>query len=175
VGLVDELGYTTGPTNAFQRRLQGAASSAWAASLLARTLSPLDRAAFSLTRGRHTAAGLLAGLPVIMLTTTGARTGTARTLPLLGIPLDEDLAVIGSNFGGASTPGWVYNLEADPSASVAYRDRTVPVTARRADPAQTDRVFDLAAAVYGAFPSYRERAAHRHIRVFVFEPAATPG
>ena len=174
MGLLDELDYAATPTNALQRRLQRAASSAWAGSLLSRALPPLDRVSFTLTRGHHTAASVLAGLPVIMLTTTGARTGAASTLPLLGIPLDEDLAVIGSNFGGASTPGWVYNLEANPSATVAYRDRVVKIAAKRADRDQTDLAFDLASAVYGAFPAYRERAAHRDIRVFLLEPAATP-
>lgn len=167
MGLLAELDYTATPANGVQYRIQGVASRAWAGSLLARTLFPLDKASFRLSRGRHTAASLLAGLPVILLTTVGAKTGRARTKPLLGIPIDDNLAVIGSNFGTAATPGWVYNLEADPSATVEYRDRTVPVTARRATAAETDRAFDLAAAVYGAFPAYRERAAHRDIRVFI--------
>ena len=168
MGLLAELDYAATPANGVRRRIQGVASSAWAGSLLSRALFPLDKASFRLSRGRHTAASLLAGLPVILLTTTvGAKTGKARTKPLLGIPIDDNLAVIGSNFGAAATPGWVYNLEADPSATVEYRDRTVPVTARRATAAETERAFDLAAAVYGAFPAYRERAAHRDIRVFI--------
>ena len=170
MGLLAQLDYTTKPTNAFQRRLQEAASRARVGPVLSLTLSPLDKASFNLTRGRYTAASVLAGLPVIMLTTTGAKTGRDRTMPLLGVPIDDDVAVIGSNFGGSSTPGWVYNLEADPSATAAYRDRTVPVTARRADTDEIERAFELASAVYGAFPAYRERAAHREIRVFVLEP-----
>ena len=169
--LLTELDYTAKPTNGVQRRVQGAASGAWVGSLLAKTLIPLDKASFLLTRGRHTAASLLAGLPVIMLTTTGAKTGKARTKPLLGIPIDQELAVIGSNFGTASTPGWVYNLEADASATVEYRDQMVAVAARRAIVSETERVFELAAAVYGAFPAYRERAAHRDIRVFILDGA----
>ena len=167
MGLLAELDYTATPANGVQRRIQGVASSAWAGSLLSRALFPLDKASFRLSRGRHTAASLLAGLPVILLTTVGAKTGKARTKPLLGIPIDDNLAVIGSNFGTAATPGWVYNLEAGPSATVEYRDRAVGVTARRATAAETNRAFDLAAAVYGAFPAYRERAAHRDVRVFV--------
>ena len=171
MGLLTQLDFTTKPANAFQRRLQGAASSAWAGSMLSRTLSPLDRASFKLTHGRHTAASVLAGLPVIMLTTTGAKTGRDRTMPLLGVPIDENIAVIGTNFGGTSTPGWVYNLEADPYATVSYRDCAVPVTARQADAEEIERAFDLASTLYGAFPAYRERAAHREIRVFILEPA----
>jgi len=174
VGLLTELNYTAKPSNGVQRRIQGVASSAWAGSLLSRTLFPLDTALFRLSRGRHTAASLLAGLPVLLLTTTGAKTGRARTKPLLGIPVDGKLAVIGSNFGTAATPGWVYNLEADPKATVEYRDRTVPVTARRASAGETDRAFDLASVVYAAFPAYRARAAHRDIRVFILEEPDQP-
>jgi deazaflavin-dependent oxidoreductase (nitroreductase family) len=93
-------------------------------------------------------------------------------MPLLGIPVGEDLAVIGSNYGQKNTPGWVYNLEADPSATVGYRDRTVDVLARRADVAETDRVFDLASSVYPGYTKYRRRADHRVIRVFVLETAS---
>lgn len=171
MGLLAQLDFMVKPTNAFQRRLQGAASSAWAGSMLSRTLSPLDKASFRFTHGRHTAASVLAGLPVIMLTTIGAKTGRDRTMPLLGVPIDENVAVIGSNFGGSSTPGWVYNLEANPAATVSYRDCAVPVTARQADGDEIERAFDLASAVYGAFPAYRERASHREIRVFILEPA----
>jgi len=106
---------------------------------------------------------------VVMFTTTGAKTGKRRTMPLLGIPVGEDLAVIGSNYGQKNTPGWVYNLEADPSATVGYRDRSVEVVARRADETETDRVFDLASAVYPGYAKYRVRADHRAIRVFVLE------
>jgi deazaflavin-dependent oxidoreductase (nitroreductase family) len=165
--LATALDYAATPPNGVQRRVQRLASRAWAGSMLSKTLFPLDKMSFRLSRGRHTAASLLAGLPVILLTTVGARTGKARTKPLLGIPTDDNLAVIGSNFGTAATPGWVYNLEANPSAVVEYRGRTVPVAARRASAGETDRAFALAAAVYAAFPAYRERAAHRDIRVFI--------
>lgn len=165
--LLTELDYAAKPTTRVQRRVQRLASSAWAGSLLSRTLYRLDKALFRVSNGRHTAASLLAGLPVILLTTIGAKTGRARTTPLLGIPIDGHLAVIGSNFGTAATPGWAYNLEADPAATVEYRGRVVPVTARRTSTGETERAFDLASAVYAAFPAYRERAAHRDIRVFI--------
>jgi deazaflavin-dependent oxidoreductase (nitroreductase family) len=175
MGLLERLDYQVRPAGFVQRGLQNAASRRWAGPFLSRTLHPLDRATFRATGGRHTVAGILAGLPVIMLTTIGARTGEQRTMPLLGIPIGGDMAVIGSNFGTQPTPGWVYNLEADPRGTVAYRDRTVAVTARRADPAEIEHAFDLAAAAYGGFAAYRERAAHRDIRVFILKAkAATP-
>ena len=68
----------------------------------------------------------------------------------------------------------MYNLEADPSAAVGYRDRTVDVVARRADETEVDRVFDLASAAYPGYAKYRTRADPRVIRVFVLQ-TTTPG
>jgi len=90
-------------------------------------------------------------------------------MPLLGIPVGEDLAVIGSNYGQKHTPSWVYNLEADPSATIRHRGCTVEVVARRADETETDRIFDLASTVYPGYAKYRKRADHRVIQVFVLE------
>ena len=83
---------------------------------------------------------VLAGLPVIMVTTTGARSGLPRTMPLAGIPCGDDLAVVGSNFAQPSTPAWVHNLEADPQATVVWRDRSVAVRARPATDAERELV-----------------------------------
>ncbi len=171
MGLLDELGYTVKPANAAQRAMQRVASSRPGAWTFQRTLYPLDKALYRASKGKVTVPGLVAGLPVIMFTTTGARSGEARTMPLLGIPIDGQMAVIGSNFGQQRTPGWVYNLEADPAATVGYRDVTVDVVARRASDEDADRVFELAADVYPGYAKYRERADHRVIRVFVLEPA----
>lgn len=171
MGLLDDLNYTVTPPNRVQRTLQHVAAGERIGRLLQRSLHPLDKVVHGATLGRTTAAGLLAGIPVIMLRTVGARTGRVRTNPLIGIPMGEDLAVIGSNFGTAATPGWVYNLESNPAAVVSYRDRRATVTARPADDVETDQAFDAAAAVYAAFPAYRNRADHRKTRVFALEPA----
>jgi deazaflavin-dependent oxidoreductase (nitroreductase family) len=169
MGLLDELGYTVKPANGLQRIMQKVASSRPGAWLFQRTMYALDKPLFRLSRGRVTLPGLLAGLPVIMLTTTGAKSGLARTMPLLGIPLDGDIAVIGSNYGQTATPGWVYNLEADSKAVVAHGDRSLDVTARRADDEQSDVAFAEATKVYPGYGKYRSRAEHRTIRVFVLQ------
>jgi deazaflavin-dependent oxidoreductase (nitroreductase family) len=171
VGLLDELNYTVTPPNGVQRTLQRAAAGEQIGQVLQRSLYSLDKAAYGITGGRHTAASLFAGLPIIMLTTTGAKSGRDRTMPLMGIPTAEDLVVIGSNFGTSSTPGWVYNLEANPEAAVSYRDRRIGVVARHADQGETDWAFDRAAALFPGFPLYQRRAAHRRIRVFALESA----
>jgi deazaflavin-dependent oxidoreductase (nitroreductase family) len=175
MGVLSELGYTIKPANAVQRTTQKLAASKPGAWAFQRTLYAIDRPLFRASNGRWSGPGVLAGVPVIMLTTTGAKSGQPRSMPLVGIPMGDDgrddLAIIGSNYGQQRTPGWVYNLEADPHATVAYRDRSVDVVARPATDAEADRAFEIGARIYPGYAKYRERASHRVIRVFVLEPA----
>ncbi len=171
MGTVDELGYVVQPANAVQRAMQRVAATRPAAWVFHRTLYAVDRRLQRWTKGRVTVPGLVAGLPVIVVTTTGAKSGEPRTMPLVGIPLDGDLAIIGSNYGLSHTPGWVFNLEADPRATVEWRDRRVAVVARAADEAEAERAFAVGTGLYPGFDAYRDRATHRRIRVFVLEPA----
>ncbi|MFK8026039.1 MAG: nitroreductase/quinone reductase family protein [Ilumatobacter sp.] len=172
MGVITELGYEVKDANAVQRLTQKIAASGPGSWVFQRTLFPIDKWLFRVTKGRVTVPGLLAGLPVILFSTTGAKTGKARTMPLVGVPLGDDMAVIGSNYGQTATPGWVHNLRATPDATVAYRDATVGVTARRADDAETERAFEVASGFYGGFKEYRQRASHREIEVYVLETRA---
>lgn len=169
MGVLRELGYEPRDPNVVQRVLQRVASSRPGSWFFSRTLHPIDKWLFARSGGRVTLPGIIAGLPVVMLTTTGAKSGLERQMPVLGIPIAQDLAIIGSNFGQRSTPGWVYNLEAGPQAMVEYRGRTVAVTARDADGTEEGEAFRLARPIYGGFDAYIERAGHRRIRVFILE------
>lgn len=173
VGLISELHFEAKDPNEVQRATQQVAASRPGAWAFQRTLHPIDKALYRLTQGRLTVPGLMAGLPVIMVTTTGAKTGKDRTMPLVGIPVADDIAIIGSNFGQKATPGWVYNLRAKPDATIAYGAESVEVTARSATEDETEQAFQAGAAFYGGFPKYRERASHREIEVFVLEPRQT--
>ena len=170
MGLCDAVGYEIRPVNALQRLVQRGASTRAGAWLFSKTAHHLDRRLLALTHGRTALATLMAGLPIITVTTTGAKTGRPRPLPLLGIPIDGDLALIGTNFGRTNTPGWVHNLEADPSARVEYRDRRVDVTARRATPDETEAALVAAARVYPGYDQYRARITGREVKVFVLSP-----
>ena len=132
MGLAADLGYRHRPANAAQRGVQALGSSRAGAWFFSRTLRHLDDAVARVSRGRRSAPQLLAGLPVLDLTTTGRRSGRPRNSHLISIPVGEDLAVLGTNFGQPATPAWVLNLEADPRATVTYRGRTLSVTARPA-------------------------------------------
>src|SRR5712692_4720625 len=100
--------------NPMQRAIRRLAASGPGSWFFARVLHHIDRPVFRLTRGRHTLASLLSGLPVVMLTTTGARSGVLRTVPVLGLPTPDGLAVIASNYGQERHPSWYYNLRANP-------------------------------------------------------------
>ena len=172
VGVLEQLGYELRPPNAVQRLTQKVAASRPGAWTAQRVLYPLDKVVFRSTNGRATVASLTAGLPVIMLTTTGAKSGEQRTMPLLGTQYGDDISIIGSNYVQERTPVCEYNLEHDPGAVVTYRDIAVDVVARRLDDAEADRVFAAAAKTYAGYGHYRERADHRKIKVFALEPAS---
>jgi deazaflavin-dependent oxidoreductase (nitroreductase family) len=142
MGLISELDFEVKEANAIPRVTQKLTSSGPGAWVFQRTLYPVDKRLFRLTKGRLTVPGLMAGLPVILLTTTGAKTGEDRTMPLVGIPIDGEMAVIGSNYGQSFTPGWVYNLRAHAEATVAHGSESVKVTARQATEAETERAFE---------------------------------
>lgn len=168
--LAQELDYRFTPANPVQRALQGLVASRGGAWVFARVLPTLDTWVQRLTRQRHTVPGLLAGLPVIDLATTGRKSGLRRSTHLIAIPYGDRLALIGSNFGQQSTPAWVLNLEADPTATVTYRGATVPVLARPAEAAEHAEVLSLSERVYVGYRKYQSRITDRRLRVFVLDP-----
>ncbi len=157
--------------NAVQRFVRRFASSGPGAWVFARFAHRLDRPVHRLSRGRVTVGSLLSGLPVVMLTTVGARTGRPRTVPVLGLPFPSGLGVIASNFGQHPQPGWYYNLKAHPEAQVVVDGVCRRVRAVEADADRRAEIWREGLRVYPGFSQYEKRAAHRRISVFVLEPA----
>ncbi len=168
MSLSEQLGYRHDPPNAPQRWFRAFASSRPGAWVFAKTARHVDRAIARMRPG-HTAPEVLAGLEMIWVTTTGARSGAARRSPLLGIPHGDAIALVGTNFGQAATPNWYYNLRAHPHAQVQYHDRIVPVVAREAEGAERDEILRAAAAVYRGYDAYGRRITGRTIPVMVLE------
>ena len=79
---------------------------------------PIDQLIYRLSRRRTTASEWLSGLEIAMLTTTGARTGIPRTVPVLPLPDGDRTILIASNFGRTHHPSWYHNLRADPNATI---------------------------------------------------------
>ena len=169
MSIVEELGLRVPEPNRFQRLQQRLASLAPVATLYSFTLDPTDSLLRRLSRGRLTVPGVMAGLPVVFLTTTGARTGHSRTAPLVGIPFEGRIGVIGTNFARRPTPGWVLNLEADPRGVLAHGPRTVDVVAEPADEPALERMFAAGSAIYPGFQAYRSRIRDRRVRGFLLD------
>ncbi|MFQ6173328.1 nitroreductase family deazaflavin-dependent oxidoreductase [Oryzobacter sp. R7] len=176
MGIAADLDYAIPVrANVLQRSVRVVASSRPGAWALARTLPALDRFVSRLTRGRTTLSEELSALPVLVVTTTGRRSGLPRPAQLIGIPVGDTLALVGTNFGQASTPTWVLNLEADAHATVTHRGRTLDVLARPATPAERADVLARAPEVYVGYAKYRTRISGRRVRVFVLDPVARHG
>ena len=151
--------------------MQRFASTRWGAWAFSKTLMPIDRVVRRLSKGRTSAPQLLAGLPVLFVTTTGRRSGRPRTAPLIAVPCGDSLALLGTNFGQSSTPTWVLNLEADPGATVTYKDAELAVRARPATRVERDEVWSASKAIYPGYAKYRKRISGREVGIFVLEPA----
>jgi hypothetical protein len=86
VGIIPAFQYQVRKPSAAQVAMQHIAATRPGAWLFARTLHHIDRVLLRLSRGQVTLPGVLAGIPVLTVTTTGARTGQRRPVPLLGVP-----------------------------------------------------------------------------------------
>jgi deazaflavin-dependent oxidoreductase (nitroreductase family) len=149
------------PRNAFQRLVVRAAGTKPGARVFAGTAQHADRVVHRATRGRATLSSWASGLPVVMLTTTGRRSGRQITTPIVAVPEADALVLVGSNFGQAHHPAWVHNLRADSRARVDGRK----VQAEEIEGPERERLLMLATEVYPGFPAYVQRAAPRRIAV----------
>jgi deazaflavin-dependent oxidoreductase (nitroreductase family) len=141
---------------------------------VSRRLVPIDRALGRLTRGRLVALHI-DGLPSLLITTTGRRTGRPRTNPLLYATDGADFVVVGSNWGQPEQPAWSTNLVADPIARVTLAGERIPVRAQLVTGAERDRLWRLLVAIWPAYDSYLARAAGRQLRVFRLSRIDVPG
>ena len=162
--------FTFERASVIQRALRRLAASGPGSWLFARVLHRIDRPVFRLTGGRRTFASLVSGIPVVMLTTTGARSGQARTVPVLGLPTADGLAVIASNFGQRRHPAWYHNLRANPEGSVAVDGQSRRFRAVEAQGDQRHRIWEEGLRVYPGWSQYERRAPNRRIAIFVLEP-----
>lgn len=111
------------------------------------------------------------GLPVIIVTHIGHKTGAIRKTPLMRVKDGANYVLVGSMGGAPTNPVWVYNLRANPDVEI--RDHTVvqPMRVREVkDEAEQARLWDLAVAAYPPYAEYQARTTRR-IPLFVAEPA----
>ena len=109
------------------------------------------------------------GATLLLLTTTGARTGREHTTPLMYLADNGRLVVFGSKGGAPTNPDWYYNLRAHPLATVEVGRETVPMRASIAHGEERQRLFDAQVEVRPQFADYAARTS-REIPVIVLEP-----
>ena len=122
-----------------------------------RALDRIDHAVYRVTRGRGTFTSWVAGLPIVMLSTTGAKSGSRRTVPVVGVPHDGSLVVIASNYGQDHNPAWYYNLRAHPEASIIFEGEQRDVVARELTGHERERWYARGVEIYPGWTAYRKR------------------
>ena len=111
------------------------------------------------------------GLPVIIVTNRGNKTGSIRKTPLMRVKDGDNYVLVGSQGGAPKNPVWVYNLRAD--AGVQIRDETDVYSMRVReveDNPERARLWDIAVAAFPPYAEYQDRTT-RKIPVFLAEPA----
>lgn len=112
--------------------------------------------------------GQFAGAPLLLLTTTGAKSGEQRVSPLAYTTDRDRLVIIASKGGSPTHPDWYYNLKANPVATVERNAETFEVRAEEATGEERDRLFGKMAAAMPGFAEY-QRNTTRLIPVLTLE------
>lgn len=135
--------------------------------VIGRVVSPLQRRLYRSTGGRFSLTGRA---PVLLLTTTGRRSGKARTVPLLYLRDGDRVVICNVNPGFERPNPWVLNLRAQPRAQAQIGRDTIPVRARPASGNELDRYWPELAKLWPAYQAFYDRGGQRS--VFVLEPGA---
>lgn len=130
--------------------------------------SSIHTAVYRVSGGRI--AGTAGNVPVLLLTTTGRKTGKQRTTPLLFILDGEDVVVVASNGGMDWFPAWWLNLQQHPAAVIEIGRERREVTASNADPARRARLWLELTARYPGYLKYEARTARR-IPLVILHPS----
>lgn len=132
-----------------------------------RFFSTLHRTIYQLSGGQIF--GRSMGCQVVLLTTTGRRTGEPHTSPVLGFVEGRAIIVVASNAGKDRHPSWYLNLRANPGAQVQVGREIRKARAREATPEERERLWPRLAREFGGYEVYRERTS-RPIPVLILEP-----
>lgn len=114
-------------------------------------------------------AGQFGKSSIVLLTTTGRKTGQPRTTPLFYLKDGDNLVVVASNGGAPTHPTWWLNLQAKLEAEVEIRGKRLRVTARQADAEEYKRLWPLLVAMYGGYAEYKKKT-EREIPVVILQP-----
>ncbi len=134
-----------------------------------RMVGKLNVPVYRLTRGR--VGGRVGKGPVLLLTTTGRKSGQPRTAPVLYLADGDSYVVINTNAGNDKTPAWSLNLRAEPEAEVEVKGKRVKVRSRLAEGEERAGLWRRHMEQYSGWDFY-ESQLDREVGVFVLEPSA---
>lgn len=132
-----------------------------------KTMSATHRAVYRASGGRI--AGSIRGVPVLLLTTKGRKSGKRRVTPLLYVADGDRIVVVASNGGSDRSPAWWLNISSDPAVEVETGRRKMAMTARAASTEERARLWPEFTSRYAGYAKYAERTA-REIPVVVLTP-----
>lgn len=136
--------------------------------LLIKTVTGIHKAGYQLSGGKLFNRG--SGMPVLMLTTRGRKSGQPRTTMLTSPLQDGDsIMIVASKGGDDRHPDWFLNLQDDPHVEVTMDGQARPMTARVADPAEKARLWPRIIADHANYAGYQTKT-DRDIPVVVLEP-----
>ncbi len=115
--------------------------------------------------------GSIMGRPILLLTTTGRKTGARRTTPLMYLEDGENLVIIASNGGNPRHPAWWLNLEKNPQAEVQLRSEKRRVKAAEATGEERERLWRAVVETYSGYEGY-QKTTDRQIPVVILRPEA---
>ncbi len=115
--------------------------------------------------------GPFEGAPLLLLTSTGAKSGQLRTTPVMYLPDDERMVIFASKAGAPTHPAWYHNLLADPSGTVEVGTDSFEVSASVASGEERERLYRRQSELYPQFADYAQKTT-REIPVVVLERKA---
>jgi deazaflavin-dependent oxidoreductase (nitroreductase family) len=111
------------------------------------------------------------GMPCIIVTHMGNKTGSIRKIPLMRVRVEDSYVLIGSYGGRPKDPVWVHNLRANPDVEIRDKADVFTMRVREVtDDAERQRIWDISAKVFPPYNDYQGKAP-RQIPVFLAEPA----
>ena len=112
------------------------------------------------------------GLPVVIVTHRGRKTGAIRKTPLMRVADGDNYVLVASKGGAAEHPVWYYNLKADPDVEIRDRDKVTDMRVREVEDAdERERLWKLAVKAYPPYQEYQAKT-DRVIPLFLAEPVA---
>jgi F420H(2)-dependent quinone reductase len=149
-----------GIRQAFRRAAQRLGGTRVGVLAIGRVISPLQRELYRRTGGRLSLTGRA---PVLLLTTTGRRSGKARTVPLLYLRDGDRLVICNVNPGFERPNPWILNLRAGPHAQVQIGRNTASVRARSASEDEVDRYWPQLTKIWPAYQDFYDKGGKRSV------------